>query len=163
MSSVMDVDMITPGCSWSSPPVAGRRWSVVRGTRVAWPIWAARLAAWAASPRTYTPPWKYKMTWRGSTPPAVISAVGTPPQRGCGHGHIGGPRLRRGQLREPPPQPADVSVGGEGCLPQDRVKVLLLLGAHRGSPFGRGWLGSAPRRTRPCQLKWSAGGATVSL
>src|SRR5690349_15687906 len=37
MSSVMDVDMITPGCSGSSPPVTGRRWSVVRGTRVAWP------------------------------------------------------------------------------------------------------------------------------
>src|SRR5258708_2659209 len=28
---------------------------------------------------TYTPPWKYKPTWRGSTRPTVISAAGTPP------------------------------------------------------------------------------------
>src|SRR6266576_3726858 len=28
---------------------------------------------------TYTPPWKYRTTWRGSTPSTVISAVGTPP------------------------------------------------------------------------------------
>ena len=34
---------------------------------------------WKASPSTYTPPWKYRTTWRGSTPSTVISAVGTPP------------------------------------------------------------------------------------
>src|SRR4029077_2954309 len=28
---------------------------------------------------TYTPPWKYRTTWRGSIPSTVISAVGTPP------------------------------------------------------------------------------------
>jgi hypothetical protein len=30
-------------------------------------------------PSTYTPPWKYTTTWRGSIPSTVISAVGTPP------------------------------------------------------------------------------------
>src|SRR5580704_7184312 len=43
------------------------------------PTCEARSAARAASPITYTPPWKYKITWRGSTPSTVISAVGTPP------------------------------------------------------------------------------------
>src|SRR6266516_4695205 len=43
------------------------------------PTWAARPAARKASPITYTPPWKYTTTWRGSTPPTVISAAGTPP------------------------------------------------------------------------------------
>src|SRR5215470_14103315 len=43
------------------------------------PTCEARPAAWTASPRTYTPPWKYKTTWRGSIPSTVISAVGTPP------------------------------------------------------------------------------------
>jgi hypothetical protein len=35
-------------------------------------------------------------------------------QCGCGHGHAGRQRLRRCQLREQPPQLADVGVGGEG-------------------------------------------------
>src|SRR4051794_19887332 len=39
----------------------------------------ARPAARAASPITYTPPWKYRTTCRGSIPSTVISAVGTPP------------------------------------------------------------------------------------
>src|SRR5215470_14219179 len=43
------------------------------------PTCEARPAAWTASPRTYTPPWKYKTTWRASIPSTVISAVGTPP------------------------------------------------------------------------------------
>src|SRR5439155_2971708 len=43
------------------------------------PTCEARPAAWKASPITYTPPWKYRTTWRGSIPPMVISAVGTPP------------------------------------------------------------------------------------
>src|SRR5579863_4808314 len=47
--------------------------------RVRRPICEARPAAETASPRTYTPPWKYRTTWRGSIPSIVISAVGTPP------------------------------------------------------------------------------------
>src|SRR5215207_10181990 len=47
--------------------------------RVRRPTCEARSAAWKASPITYTPPWKYRTTWRGSTPSMVISAVGTPP------------------------------------------------------------------------------------
>src|SRR2546428_529206 len=43
------------------------------------PTCEARPAAWKASPSTYTPPWKYRTTWRGSTPSTVISTVGTPP------------------------------------------------------------------------------------
>jgi len=43
------------------------------------PTCAARPAAWKASSRTYTPPWKYGTTWRGSLPATVISAAGTPP------------------------------------------------------------------------------------
>src|SRR6266508_3362757 len=43
------------------------------------PTCEARSAAWKASPITYTPPWKYRTTWRGSIPSNVISAVGTPP------------------------------------------------------------------------------------
>jgi hypothetical protein len=69
-------------------------------------------------------------------------------QRGCGHGDVGGQRLRRRQLPEQPPLLADAEVGREGRLPQDRVEILLLLGAHGGSPFGRGWFGSAPGRAR---------------
>src|SRR5712691_4731656 len=47
--------------------------------RVRRPTCEARSAAWKASPSTYTPPWKYRTTWRGSSPSIVISAVGTPP------------------------------------------------------------------------------------
>src|SRR3954468_23490083 len=43
------------------------------------PTCEARSAARKASPITYTPPWKYKTTWRGSIPSTVISAVATPP------------------------------------------------------------------------------------
>src|SRR5580765_5518169 len=43
------------------------------------PTCEARSAARKASPITYTPPWKYRTTWRGSIPSTVISAVGTPP------------------------------------------------------------------------------------
>src|SRR6266571_6342522 len=47
--------------------------------RVRGPTCEARSAAWKASPITYTPPWKYRTTWRGSIRSIVISAVGTPP------------------------------------------------------------------------------------
>src|SRR5438132_2718016 len=43
------------------------------------PTCEARSAARKASPITYTPPWKYRTTLRGSTPSTEISAVGTPP------------------------------------------------------------------------------------
>src|SRR4051812_48218591 len=43
------------------------------------PTCEARSAARKASPITYTPPWKYRTTSRGSIPSTVISAVGTPP------------------------------------------------------------------------------------
>src|SRR4051794_28992210 len=43
------------------------------------PTCDASSAARKASPSTYTPPWKYRTTWAGSTPSTVISAVGTPP------------------------------------------------------------------------------------
>src|SRR5258708_7385587 len=43
------------------------------------PTCEARSAARKASPMTYTPPWKYRTTLRGSTPAIVISAVGTLP------------------------------------------------------------------------------------
>src|SRR4029077_1950023 len=43
------------------------------------PTCEARSAARKASPITYTPPWKYRTMWRGSSPSTVISAVGTPP------------------------------------------------------------------------------------
>src|SRR4051794_37397355 len=47
--------------------------------RVRRPSCEARPAAWKASPSTYTPPWKYRTTWRGSVPATVISATGTVP------------------------------------------------------------------------------------
>ena len=59
-------------------------------------------------------------------------------ERGWGHGHADGQRLRRGQLREYPPLLADLAIGGEGVLPQNRVEALSLLGAHGGSHFGGG-------------------------
>src|SRR3954452_2869613 len=43
------------------------------------PISEARPAARKASEITYTPPWKYRTTSRGSIPSIAISAVGTPP------------------------------------------------------------------------------------
>jgi len=35
-------------------------------------------------------------------------------QRGCGHGHAGGQRLRRYQFPEQSPLLADIDIGGEG-------------------------------------------------
>ena len=35
-------------------------------------------------------------------------------ERGCGHGHLGGQRLRRQQLPEQPPLLVDIAAGGEG-------------------------------------------------
>src|SRR6266487_1926968 len=119
--------------------------------RVRRPTCEARSAAWKASPSTYTPPWKYRTTWRGSIPSMVISAVGTPPSAaavtvtpaGSGCADVNSRSSRRCSLTSLP--------NGEGVLSQGRVEVLSLLGAHGGSPFGWGWLGSAPGRARPCQ------------
>jgi hypothetical protein len=61
-------------------------------------------------------------------------------QCGRGHGDVSGQRLRRGQVAEQSPLLIDINVGGEGGLPQDRFEVLLLLGAHGGSPsVEAGW------------------------
>src|SRR6266540_1496525 len=63
----------------ASPPPAD---SPAKAMTLAWvrrPTCEARSAAWKASPITYTPPWKYRTTWRDSIPSTVISAVGTPP------------------------------------------------------------------------------------
>ena len=65
-------------------------------------------------------------------------------QRGGGHGHAGGQRLRRGKLREQPPLLADVAAEREGGLSQDCVEVLSLFDAHGGSPFGWNPPGSTP-------------------
>ena len=64
-------------------------------------------------------------------------------QCGSGNRHVGGQRLRRGQLPEQPPLIADVAVEREGVLSQDRFEVLSLFGAHGRSPFG--W--NSPGRT----------------
>ena len=63
---------------------------------------------------TYTPPWKYKMTWRGSVPSMVISAVGTPPSAAAVTVTPAGSGCADVSSREQPPQLADVAVGGEG-------------------------------------------------
>src|SRR5260370_32653025 len=80
------------------------------------PTCEARPAAWKASPITYTPPWKYAA------------------QLGCGHGHVGGWRLRRGRLPEQPSLLAHVAVEREGVLAQGCVEILSLFAAHRVLP-----------------------------
>src|SRR6266567_4090346 len=65
-------------------------------------------------------------------------------QCGCGHGHVGGQRLRRYQLPKLSPLLVDVAAGGEGGLPQDCFEVLSLFGAHGRSPFGWNSPGSTP-------------------
>src|SRR6185437_3434632 len=83
--------------------------------RVRRPICDARPAAWKASPMTYTPPWKYRTTWRGSIPSTVISAVGTPPSAaavtvisaGSGCADINSRSCRRCSLTSAPAGKAD--------------------------------------------------------
>jgi hypothetical protein len=55
-------------------------------------------------------------------------------QGGCGHGHIGGQRLRRYRLSEQFPLLVDTAVGWEGRLSQNCVEGLSLLDAHGRSP-----------------------------
>ncbi|HXJ63618.1 MAG TPA: hypothetical protein VNN79_07670 [Actinomycetota bacterium] len=49
---------------------------------------------------------------------------------GCGHGDFSRQRLRRNQLAELSPLLIDAGVGRKGALPQDRVEVRTLFGAH---------------------------------
>jgi hypothetical protein len=92
------------------------------------PICEARPAAWKASPITYTPPWKYRTTWRGSIPSTVISAVGTPPGAAAVTVTAAGRRTDAGSRR--------------GSLPVRCSRTISLR---------PGWLGSAPRRARACR------------
>src|ERR1700685_4001066 len=101
--------------------------------RVRRPTWAARPAAWKASPSTYTPPWKYKTTWRGSMPSTVISAVGTAPSAAAVTVTSAGGGAR-GKLPYEPPLLGDVAADREGRLSQDCFEVLSLLGAHGALP-----------------------------
>jgi hypothetical protein len=78
------------------------------------PTCEARPAARKASDITYTPPWKYRTTWRGSIPSTVISAGWDTAQCGRGHGHVGGQRLRRYRLSEKSPLLVDIAADGKG-------------------------------------------------
>src|SRR5262249_21907298 len=62
-------------------------------------------------------------------------------QCGCGHGHLGGLRIRRRRLVEQSPLLGDITADGPACLSQGCFDVLPLLGAHGGPPFG--WVGLA--------------------
>src|ERR1700726_3294763 len=116
------------------------------------PTCEARSAAWKASPRTYTPPWKYRTTWRGWIPSMVISAVGTPPSAaavtvtptGSGCADVSSRSSRRCSLTSLPAGKADcrriasrvsrcsvlteelLSVGVSGSALQGRQAPLLL-------------------------------------
>ena len=66
----------------------------------------------------YTPPWKYKTTWSGSTPSMAIRQPGTPPSR---PGSTSRPRRRwprRCPLLQQPPLLTDVAVNGDQGPPQ---------------------------------------------
>src|SRR2546427_1946397 len=119
--------------------------------RVRRPTCAARPAAWKASPRTYTPPWKYRTTWRGSTPSTVISAAGTPPSvvavtvtsAGSGCAGINSRSSRRCSLTSMPTGKADCRRIASRFSRCSALIEDLLIGWN--SP------GSAPRRARPCR------------
>src|SRR6266568_9145855 len=115
--------------------------------RVRRPTCAARPAAWKASPRTYTPPWKYRTTWRGSTPSTVISAAGTPPSvvavtvtpAGSGCADINSRSSRRCSLTSMSAGKADcrrIASRFSGCsaLIEDLPSVGIRLAALPGGP-----------------------------
>jgi len=82
-------------------------------------------------------------------------------QRGCGHGDLGGQRLRRRELLELSPLLVDVAADGEGGLPQDGVEALPLFGAHGGSPSAGIRLAAPPgglARANPLLTSRPAGG-----
>src|SRR6185437_3204764 len=115
------------------------------------PTCEARPAAWEASPSTYTPPWKYRTTWRDPTPSMVISAVGTAPSAaavtvtpaGSGCADVSSLSSRRCSL-------ISMSLGKADCRRAasrfSRCSVLT-----EDLPSVGGWSGSAPGRARPCQ------------
>src|SRR6266567_2418512 len=114
--------------------------------RVRRPTCAARLAAWKASPSTYTPPWKYSTTWRGSTPPTVISAAGTPPSAaavtvtpaGSGCADVGP------LLKFPPGRRAAASLAARQVRRRHRITVIRATGDfHRELRDHAGWAGPA--------------------
>src|SRR6187455_2293621 len=109
--------------------------------RVRRPTCEARSAARKASPITYTPAWKYRTTWRGSIPSTVISAVGTPPSAAAVTVRSAGSGWAESNSFSSRPLLVDIASVGEGCLSQDCVEGLSLLGAHGGAPFG--WIGLA--------------------
>src|SRR6266568_1945726 len=114
------------------------------------PTCEARSAARKASPITYTPPWKYRTTWRGSIPPTVISAAGTPPSAarvtvtsaGSGCADSSSRSSRRCSLTSPPAGKADCRriasrLARCSVLTQDLPSV--------------GLVRQRPRLARPCQ------------
>ena len=117
--------------------------------RVRRPTCQARPAARQASPSTYTPPWKYRTTWRGSIPSMVISAVGTPPSAaavtvtpaGSGCADVSSRSSRRCSLTSMPTGKADcrrIASRFSRCsvLTEDLPSVCGRLGsAPRGSPM----------------------------
>src|SRR3954447_10150517 len=119
--------------------------------RVRRPSCEARPAAWKASPSTYTPPWKYRTTWRGSVPATVISATGTVPSAaavtvtsaGSGTADVSSRSIRRCSL-------TSLSTGKADCRRTasrfSRCSVLT-----EDLPFGEGWFGAAPGRALLCQ------------
>src|ERR1022692_934810 len=117
--------------------------------RVRRPTCEARPAAREASPMTYTPPWKYRTTWRGPVPSTVISAAGTPPSAaavtvtsaGSGCADINSRSSRRCSLT---PMPAGKADCRRTASRFSRCSVLTA-----DVPSVR--LGSAPRRACPCQ------------
>src|SRR3984957_11372356 len=119
--------------------------------RVRRPTCEARPAAWKASPITYTPPWKYRTTWRGSIPSMVISAVGTSPSAaavtvtpgGSGCADIKSRSSRRCSL-------ISMSAGNADCRRiASRFSACSVL--TEDLPFVGAGLAVPPRRARPCR------------
>src|SRR3984957_506987 len=114
------------------------------------PTCEARSAARKASPITYTPPWKYRTTWRGSIPSTVISAVGTPPRsppvtvtstdNGCADSNSRSCRRCSSTL---------LAAGkADCCRIASRVSLCSVLAEDL---LRLGWFGLRSRLTPPCQ------------
>src|SRR3954470_5684822 len=130
--------------------------------RVRRPSCEARPAAWKASPSTYTPPWKYRTTWRGSVPATVISATGTAPSvaavtvtsAGSGTADVSSRSSRRCS-------PTSLSAGNADCRrTASRVSRCSVLTEHL--PFGGIDSAAAPSRLiRVHSLHFLPGGVHV--
>src|SRR5260370_35421322 len=105
--------------------------------RVRRPTCEARPAAWKASPSTYTPPWKYRTTWRGSIPSIVISAVGTPPSAAAVTGTSGARAGPQNNHPASPPRPLGTMLTGEADLRTD-VSSFVALSVVPGESLRRG-------------------------